>query len=130
LYDLYVTAEAHDGTITAQVGVTGDTPYQAVQWYLCYDNQAVDVVSIQRVSAAPLECASKADSGERVLLGCLHYSGPYLDYSGDAWTITFSCLRPGETRLAIAAGPGTSDVWLSSSTPMAPVTRSGTTVSC
>jgi len=81
---------------TAIVGVYhNEPPYQAVQWNINYDQTIVDVVSMTKVGAAPSQCISRNDNGDRVLLGCLDLSGPVISYSGDAWQVVFTCIAEG-----------------------------------
>lgn len=128
LYNMYVRATESAGVITVLVGVDnlGGGPYQGLQWEVCYNSGDAHYLRAVRAPQAPDQCNLKADNGTRTLLACLDTSGPFIDYSGDAWIVTYSCNYPGpvEFRLGI-------DTFLSAEGPdYEPITTTDASVEC
>ena len=103
-YSLEMSSDAFRGsvvtgdTFVVSVGVFADGavgPYQSVQWSVGYEPSLVAYVDVAPHVGAPAQCTSTNDNHVRTLLGCFHFGGNNISYSGDAWDVTYRCVNPG-----------------------------------
>jgi len=86
--------------------------YKGVSWEIGYNSTVIttSLASIVKNPAAPAFCNLKALSsvgaGSHVLAACYESSpsGVPLNYSGDAWNITFTCVAGGTVQLPLILG--------------------------
>jgi hypothetical protein len=113
-YSLELSGSQASNAITLNVAIQHDgvNPgnYQAVQWSIDYDQTIVSFVSAAKTGPAPSDCglASPNDDGDRLLVGCINFSGDNISFSGTAFTATFNCLHPGTADFVLANTSGAS----------------------
>jgi len=89
--------------------------YQAVQFRLNYDDTilSTSLAAIAKDPAAPAACTSESISpgpGAFVLTGCLSLGGADIDYSGNMFNVTMTCIAPGPSPISLepkTTSPGT-----------------------
>jgi len=132
-----VDCSAADNTVAGSVPLGC---YKGVSWKASYDSTIIattappTAASFAKDPAAPSACNLKAVSqigaGSSITAACADTSpsGVTLNYSGNAWNITFTCVGPGTSPLVMVAG---TDTFVSDGLTNLPFhTHDNPTVSC
>jgi hypothetical protein len=98
-YEVEVAATEASGTISANALIqilTGGN-YNSAQWSIDYNEAVVSFVSATPTAGLAAQCDSETqnDDGNRILLGCIAFSGDPLSFEGVAWNLVFSCETSG-----------------------------------